>query len=36
MSEVLSMLFECLDLWVCPVFRQAELAARWFMQSNRL
>jgi len=25
-SEVLSMLFECLDLWVPPVFRQGELA----------
>ena len=26
MSEVLSMLFECLGLWVIPVFRQGELA----------
>jgi len=26
MSEVLSMLFECLDLWVPPVFRQGDLA----------
>jgi len=25
-SEVLSILFECLDLWVPPVFRQGELA----------
>jgi len=24
--NVLSMLFECLDLWVIPVFRQRELA----------
>jgi len=24
MSEVLSMLFECLDLWVPPVFRVRE------------
>jgi len=26
MNEVLSMLFECMDLWVPPVFRQGELA----------
>ena len=26
LSEVLSVLFECLDLWVPPVFRQGELA----------
>jgi len=25
MSEVLSILFECLDLWVIPIFRQEEL-----------